>query len=129
MKSIFLFPLLAGAVLFSGCEALVVEDRPYRGAYHSDRGYYGRDRGYYERDRGDYYRSRPAYYSDRRDYGYAETRSVYSTPYRTRSSYGRSREINRVQVVSPRGYAQRTVVREVSPGHYRKKKKDDRDHR
>lgn len=107
---------------------MVVDGRPYRGAYHSDRGYYGRDRGYYGRDRGDYYHSQSDYSPSRRSYGYAETRPVYSTPYRTRSSYGRSREINRVQVVSPRGHVQRTVVKEV-PSRHHKKKKDDRDHR
>ena len=123
MKPIFLLPLLAGALLFSGCEATVVDGRPYRGAYHSDRGYYGRDRG-------DYYHSRPNYYSDRREYGYVETRPVYATSYRTRASYGRSREINRVQVVTPRVNVQRTVVKETPSGHHKKKKDDhDRDHR
>ena len=125
MKSIFLLPALAGALLFSGCEATVVDSRPYRGAYHSDRGYYGRDRG-------DYYHSRSDNYSrDRRDYGrdygYVETRPVYATPYRTRSRYGRSHEINRIAVVTPHVQLQRTLVREV-PSKHHKKKKNDHDH-
>ena len=120
MKSILLLPLLAGALLFSGCEATVVESRPYRGAYHSDRGYYGRDRG-------DYYHSRSDYGRDRREYGYVDRRPVYATPYSTRSSYGRGREINRIAIGTPRAHVQRTVIREVPSKHYKKKKKGDRD--
>lgn len=122
MKLIFLIPLLAGALLFSGCEATVVESRPYGRSHYADRGYYARDRN-------DYYHSRSDYYSGRRNYGYVETRPVYATPYRSRASYyGRTREINRFAVVTPRAHVQRTVIKEV-PSRHHKKKKDDHDHR
>ena len=120
MKSIFLLPALAGALLFSGCEATVVDARPYRGAYYADHGSYGRNRG-------DYYHSRSDSSPSRRSYGYVETRPVYATPYRTRASYGRSREINRIAVVTPRAHLQRTVVKDM-PSRHHKKKKGDRDH-
>ena len=121
MRSIFLLSLLAGALLFSGCEATVVDGRPYgRSSY--------RERGYDASDRGDYYDSRPVSYRDRRGYGSTQTRPVYATPYRTRSSYGRDREIQRVEVVTPHVQVQRTVVERVPSAHYRKME-DERDYR
>ena len=82
MKSLLALPVLAGALVFSGCEATVVDRRPVVGHRYA----YG--------DSGDYYRGRPDYYGGsaysrpRSDY-YERSRSVeYSGGYtRARAPY------------------------------------------
>ena len=122
MKIFLLIPLLAAALLFSGCEATVVDGRPYhRQAYgYGHRNYYDSDRG---RDYG-YRTSRDDRYYHRSDssyrQGYVSTRPVYSTP-----QYSRTREIHRTPIISPRSHGQRTVVKVEAPAHKRSKKKDN----
>ena len=69
MKSLLALPVLVGALLFSGCEATVVDSGPVHGHRY----------GY--ADRGDYYRGRPDYYDGNT---YSRPRSDY---------YGRSRTV------------------------------------
>lgn len=113
MKILVAIPLLVGALLFSGCEATVVDGRPHRYYGRSDRDYYTRSHSPTYRGSSSYYRSRSGYYPDRSGY------------YRSNSTYGRTREIDRVTVVTPRGHSSYTTVKKAPY----KKKHDDHDHR
>jgi hypothetical protein len=85
MRSLLAIPALAGALLFTGCEATVVERRPV--VEH---------RGYYD-DRPSYYHHRPSYSSG----AYDDSRYTVSDGY-----YGRSRASYRTGV----NYRNETVV-------------------
>ena len=130
MKNLLLLPALAGALLFSGCEATLVDATPHRyGPRYGyvDRGYYRADgaRDYrYRSDLDDpYYRRSSSYYRS----GYVNTRPVYATPH---SSYGHSRAIYRTQTVTPRAPLHVTVVKGGHSGNKKSHKKgEDRDHR
>ena len=138
MKSLLLLPVLACALLFSGCEATVVEGRPR----HVDgRGYGYGHRDFYDSDRGRDYRYRTheddRYYDRSDSYyrtGYVSTRPVYVSParepYRGNFQYERSRAINRSQAFSPRAQGQRAVIKVEAKGHKKSHKDDDdRKHR
>lgn len=118
---LLLLPILAGALLFSGCEATVVERRP-----HYSYGYERTDRRYYDADRGrDYRRQDNSYYRQ----GYVSTRPVYVSPARAPyqgSSYdGRSRTISRAQLVTPRAHVKVKAEKGRHSGNKKSKHKDD----
>ena len=127
MKQFLHFPLLAGVLLFAGCEATIVD----RGPSHRGYGYVGRD---YDYDRGyhrPYYRSSTDhYYTDPGYYGTTTTyRSRSSAPYQTYSgdSYHRSR--GRTTVIAAQTGVSRTVlVQQDSKKKKKKKKHDNHDH-
>jgi hypothetical protein len=115
MRFLFALPILAVAVLFTGCEATVVDDGPHYGHYSGRRYYYDDRPGYY-------YHGGPAYYSHA---SYYDSRARYSSPRygyssyphsgysynRSRSYYGSNAHYSRNSTVN------RTVVNRTNVNH------------
>ena len=92
MKSLLALPILVGGLLFSGCEATVVDRRPVVGHRYA----YG--------DSGDYYRGHPDYYGGN---GYSRPRSDY---YERSNSVEYSSGYARARAPYHSGYTQEVVV-------------------
>lgn len=79
MKTKFSIMALAAVMLFTGCEAYVVDRRPARTyAYHGHGYYRDYDNRYY--GRGYSYRRPVSYYGSRRPYYSSHRRGYYSRP-------------------------------------------------
>jgi hypothetical protein len=98
MRSLYALPILAAAVIFTGCEATVVDDGHY--GYHSGHRYYYDDRPGY------YYHNRPSYYSRASYYNSGPYYRSHSYPRYGYSNYGGTRSYHR----SDANYSRNTVV-------------------
>ena len=126
MKLFRLFPLLAGVLLFAGCEATIVDRGSSRRGYGYVERDYDYDRGYhrpYYRAHTDHYYADPGYYGTTTTY-----RSRSPAPYQTYSgdSY-RSRGRTTV-IAAQTGVSRTVVVQQESKKKKKKKKHHDHDH-
>lgn len=133
MKALIALPILAAAVLFTGCEATVVDDGPHYGYYSPHRYYYDEPGYYYGGPR---YYSRASYYSS--PYRYSTARGYYSSPhygygydrarthYRSDANYSHNTSVNRTVVnrtVNRTNVNRTNVVTAKSPPVVKKKQK------
>ena len=132
MKALLALPILAAGVLFTGCEATVVDDGPHHGYYSGSHHYYDDRPGYYYG--GPSYYSRASYHSP--DH-YSSSRSYYSSPrygsydrarsyYRSDAQYAHNTTVNRTVVnrtVNQTNVHRTNVVTAKSPTVTKKKQK------